>query len=77
MMRWTKHAAAYLARARLDRARRGLEACLRHLWGLILDLEPEATLAWMAAVMASEVAIVLAQRGDLMLAAAAAAAATG
>ena len=72
MMRWTKNTAAHLARAGLDRVRRGLEACLRHLWGLVPDLELELTVAWTAAVMASEVAIVLAQRPDLVLAAAAA-----
>jgi len=72
MMRWTKHAAAYLARARLDGVRRGLEACLWHLGGFVPDLEPEVAVAWTAAVMASEVAIVLAQRADLVLVAAAA-----
>ena len=74
MTRWMKNAAIRLTRAGLGRVwSSSLKTCSMHLWNLIPASEPEVAAVWAAAWMASEVAIFVAQRGDLVQAAAAAA----
>ena len=71
MTRWMKNAAIRLTRAGLGRVWSSLKTCSRHMWKFVPASEPEVAAVWAAAWMASEIAIFLAQRGDIVLATAA------